>query len=56
MGKDKKKKKKNDKELLLSTDLNIEKKCKSKCCSKYLKGENKRCKRCPMFDLVMKAS
>jgi len=30
------------------------KKCKSKCCDKFKKG--KRCKRCPMFDLLKKAS
>jgi hypothetical protein len=34
--------------------------CKTKCCKKFKKGENKRCKRCPMFDLfknkVKKAS
>jgi hypothetical protein len=26
--------------------------CKSSCCEKYKKSENKRCKRCPMFDLL----
>jgi hypothetical protein len=34
--------------------------CKLKCCKKFKKGENKRCKRCPIFDLfknkVKKAS
>lgn len=25
---------------------------KSTCCEKYKKSENKRCKRCPMFDLL----
>ncbi|MFE3867445.1 hypothetical protein ACFX5E_05070 [Flavobacterium sp. LS2P90] len=29
-------------------------KLKSKCCEKYKKGEDKRCKRCPGFDLVKK--
>ena len=26
--------------------------CKTKCCDKYKKSEDKRCKRCPCFDLV----
>ncbi|WP_175513923.1 hypothetical protein [Flavobacterium degerlachei] len=26
-------------------------KLKSKCCEKYKKGEDKRCKKCPRFDL-----
>jgi hypothetical protein len=30
------------------------KNCKSKCCDKFKKG--KRCKRCPLFDLLKKAS
>lgn len=25
---------------------------KSKCCKKYQKGENKRCKKCPCYDLI----
>lgn len=29
---------------------------KSKCCKKYKKGKGKRCKRCPCFDLLQKAS
>ncbi|OXA83194.1 hypothetical protein B0A56_02085 [Flavobacterium columnare NBRC 100251 = ATCC 23463] len=29
-------------------------KYKSKCCEKYKKKESKRCKRCPMFDLIDK--
>ncbi len=36
--------------------LKIAKNCKSKCCKKYKKGKGKRCKRCPMFDLLKKAS
>jgi len=28
--------------------------CKSECCEKYKKSEKKRCKRCPMFDLLKK--
>jgi len=30
--------------------------CKSKCCKKYTKSENKRCKRCPCFDLLQKVA
>jgi hypothetical protein len=26
--------------------------CKTKCCEKYQKCENKRCSRCPCFDLM----
>ena len=52
--KDKKKKKKKNKELLL-TEIKIAENCKSKCCGKFEKGEHKRCKRCPMFDLIKKA-
>ena len=29
-------------------------KLKSKCCENYKKGEDKRCKRCPRFDLGKK--
>lgn len=53
--KDKKKKKKKNKELLL-TEIKIAENCKSKCCGKFEKGEHKRCKRCPMFDLIKNAS
>ncbi len=31
-------------------------KCKTKCCKKYKKGENKRCKRCPCYDLFKKVA
>ncbi len=31
-------------------------KVKSKCCSKYKKGESKRCKKCPCFDLLKKVA
>jgi hypothetical protein len=30
--------------------------CKTKCCEKYQKGEQKRCKRCPCFDLIRKVA
>lgn len=29
---------------------------KSKCCKKYKKSENKRCKKCPCFDLLKKVA
>ncbi len=32
------------------------KKCKTKCCDKFKKGEHKRCKRCPCFDLLKKVA
>jgi len=51
--KDLKKKKKKDKTKLLKS-LKVPENCKSKCCEKYLKKEDKRCKRCPMFDLLQK--
>ncbi len=31
-------------------------KLKSKCCDKYRKGEHKRCKKCPCFDLLQKVA
>jgi len=31
-------------------------KVKSKCCKKFKKGEAKRCKKCPCFDLVKKVA
>jgi hypothetical protein len=37
------------------TEIKIAENCKSKCCGKFEKGEHKRCKRCPMFDLMKKA-
>ena len=30
--------------------------CKTKCCKKYKKSENKRCKRCPCYDLLKKVA
>jgi hypothetical protein len=49
----KEKEKKKDKEKGLK-NIKIAKDCKSKCCKKYKKGEEKRCDRCPMFDLLRK--
>ncbi|MEZ7499265.1 hypothetical protein QO200_11005 [Flavobacterium sp. Arc3] len=52
MGKKKKNKEsKKDKNKLLENGKN-EKGLKSECCEKYKKGEHKRCKRCPGFDLL----
>lgn len=39
---------------LLLKNLKIAENCKSKCCKKYKDNEEKRCKRCPMFDLFKK--
>lgn len=50
---EKKDSKKNHKKLLLKS-LKMAENCKSKCCEKYKKSEEKRCKRCPMFDLFKK--
>ncbi|OYX82362.1 MAG: hypothetical protein B7Y83_15045 [Flavobacteriales bacterium 32-34-25] len=54
--KDKKKKKKDKKK---KEALNVIKKvenCKSSCCEKFKKSESKRCKRCPMYDLIKKVA
>jgi hypothetical protein len=51
--KEKGKKKKKEKKILIKK-LNISDNCKSSCCEKYKKSENKRCARCPMYDLLKK--
>lgn len=51
--KDKKKKKDKDKVKILKA-LKVPENCKKECCEKYKKREDKRCKRCPMFDLLGK--
>lgn len=51
--KDKKDPKKKEQKKLLKS-LKIAKKTKSKCCESYKKGEDKRCSRCPKFDLIKK--
>ncbi len=48
-------KEKKHKKLLLKTHK-IAENCKSECCENYKKKEAKRCKRCPMFDLLKKLS
>jgi hypothetical protein len=49
--KEKKALKKAHKTVAMATD-NV----KSKCCNKYKKSENKRCKKCPCFDLIKKVA
>jgi hypothetical protein len=48
----KEKEKKKDKKKKRHKDILIVKNCKTKCCDKFLKGEKKRCDRCPKFDLL----
>jgi hypothetical protein len=55
MGKDKKKAKKKEKKALKRA-LSTTGKVKSKCCKKFEKGEHKRCKKCPCFDLLKKVA
>ncbi len=53
LGKKKKKKAvKKLKDLGIITSSNV----KSSCCKKFKKGENKRCKKCPCFDLLKKVA
>jgi hypothetical protein len=55
LGKKKKNKdKKKDKKKFLKNGSDKEN-LKSECCEKYKKGEHKRCKNCPKFDLRKKA-
>jgi hypothetical protein len=55
-------KKKQKKELkkavkkLKTAGIPIADKVKSKCCEKFKKGENKRCGKCPCFDLLKKVA
>jgi len=53
--KEKDKKKIKDKKELLK-NIKVVENCKSRCCEKYKKSENKRCSRCPMFDLIKKVA
>lgn len=56
----KKKKDKQKKNLSKVQELRLselkQSKCKTKCCDKFKKGEHKRCKKCPCFDLLKKAA
>ncbi len=54
LSKKEKHKSKDKHDKVLHKMLKIAKDCKSKCCEKYKKSEDKRCKRCPMFDLIKK--
>ncbi|HEU0136479.1 MAG TPA: hypothetical protein VFQ50_04245 [Flavobacterium sp.] len=51
--KDKKKDKKKRKDDAMADG---QMKLKSECCQKFEKGEDRRCKRCPMFDLIKKVA
>lgn len=52
------KKKKHKKALkkLQSLGIELPKKVKKDCCKKYIKGDNKRCKKCPCLDLIKKVA
>ncbi|MEP5256180.1 MULTISPECIES: hypothetical protein [Winogradskyella] len=58
MGKKKKNKKlkKERLKILEASGLDHSSKVKSKCCKKFKKSENKRCKKCPCFDLLKKVA
>jgi len=57
MGKKKNKKLKKKRIKVLETSgFDTLDKVKSKCCKKYKKTENKRCKKCPCFDLLKKVA
>jgi len=58
LGKKKKENKKHKKALkaLHKAGIINPDKVKSKCCKKYKKGENKRCSKCPCFDLLKKVA
>lgn len=58
MGKNKKNKKLKKERIKVLEASGIESlgKVKSKCCKKYKKTENKRCKKCPCFDLLKKVA
>jgi hypothetical protein len=58
MGKKKKNKKlkKERIKVLETSGLETLTKVKSKCCKKYKKAENRRCKKCPCFDLLKKVA
>lgn len=51
-----KKKKKKAIKKLRKLGFDVPKKVKSSCCDKFEKGENKRCKKCPCFDLIQKVA
>lgn len=51
-----KKKKKKAIKKLRKLGVELPEKVKSSCCKKFKKGENKRCKKCPCFDLIKKVA
>lgn len=51
-----KKKKKKALKKLRKLGVALAEKVKSSCCKKFKKGENKRCKKCPCFDLIKKVA
>jgi len=52
----KKKKQKKAIKKLRKLGIELPEKVKSSCCKKFKKGENKRCKKCPCFDLIKKVA
>jgi hypothetical protein len=56
MGKKKKDKEKKKLKKALLRELPPSGNVKSKCCKKFKKGESKRCKKCPCFDLMKKVA
>jgi hypothetical protein len=54
--KEKEKKRKKDKKKDILKKIKVADNCKSSCCEKFMKGEKKRCSRCPMFDLLKKTA
>ncbi|GAA4890593.1 hypothetical protein GCM10023311_13550 [Flaviramulus aquimarinus] len=51
-----KKKKKKAIKKLRKLGIDVPNKVKTSCCKKFKKGENKRCKKCPCFDLIKKVA
>jgi hypothetical protein len=52
----KKKKQKEAIKKLRKLGVELPEKLKSSCCKKFKKGENKRCKKCPCYDLIKKVA
>tara|TARA_R110002050_G_scaffold94765_1_gene197031 strand:+ start:8748 stop:8924 length:177 start_codon:yes stop_codon:yes gene_type:complete len=51
-----KKKQKKALKKLQKLGIDVPEKVKSSCCKKFKKGESKRCKKCPCFDLFKKVA
>ncbi|WP_240572337.1 hypothetical protein [Aestuariibaculum lutulentum] len=56
MGKKKKEKAIKKLKKLEAAGIVLPEKVKTSCCKKFKKGENKRCKKCPCFDLLKKVA